>query len=113
MAVVQSHHLVQLIQHHIREQRYEISIHAERERRNDGLTVLEIEDSILANGELLEDYPADPRGHSCLVLSFTPGGRPVHTVWGFLSTGWIRLITVYVPTWPWWVDPRTRRERTR
>lgn len=110
--MVQSHHLVQRIQQRIREQRYEISIHAERERRNDGLLVDEIEESILADGELLEDYPDDPRGPSYLMLSFTTSGRPVHTVWGFLPTGWIRLITVYVPELPWWIDPRTRRERT-
>lgn len=98
--MVQSHHLVQRTQQQIREQKYEISIHAERERRSDGLSVSEIENSILADGELLEDYPDDPRGHSCLVLSFTADGQPVHTVWGFLPTGWIRLITVYVPTSP-------------
>ncbi len=113
MSVLQSHHLVRQIQQRIREQRYEISVHAERERRNDGLLVSEIENSLLVHGELLEDYPDDPRGHSCLVLSFTASGQPIHTVWGFLPTGWIRLITVYVPELPWWVDPRTRRERTK
>jgi hypothetical protein len=56
----------------------------------------------------LEDYPDDPRGHSCLVLGFNRTGQPIHTVWGLLPTDWVRLITVYVPKPPKWIDPWTR-----
>jgi len=100
--------LIQYIQERIRSNRYEISLHAEGERENDSLLVSDIEDSVLLSGELLEDYPDDPRGHSWLVLGFNRAGKPIHTVWGLLPTGWVRLITVYVPRPPKWIDPRTR-----
>jgi hypothetical protein len=97
---------------HIREQvkrdNYEFSAHAEREREDEHILVEELEQSV-ASGELLEDYPDDPRGHSCLVLGFTSGGRAIHSVWGLLPDERVRVITVYIPLPPMWVDPRTRR----
>lgn len=105
--------IVQHIQERIRSNRYEISLHAERERENDGLSVSDIEESVLIRGELLEDYPDDPRGHSCLMLGFNQTERAIHTVWGLLSTDWMRLITVYIPKPPKWIDPRTRGERRK
>src|SRR5690625_571204 len=35
----------------------------------------------LIQGEIIEDYPNDPRGHSCLILSYIDN-EPVHTVCG-------------------------------
>jgi hypothetical protein len=100
---------------HIREQvsrdDYEFSIHAERERENEHILVEELEQSITV-GELLEDYPDDPRGHSCLVVGFTQAGRAIHSVWGLLPDGRVRVITVYIPLPPRWIDPRTRRSGT-
>lgn len=46
--------------------RYEVSIHAQQERLEDDLDIDEIEVALL-KGELIEEYPSDPRGHSCLV----------------------------------------------
>jgi hypothetical protein len=100
---------------HIRERvsrdDYEFSIHAERERENEHILVEELEQSITV-GELLEDYPDDPRGHSCLVVGFTQAGRAIHSVWGLLPDGRVRVITVYIPLPPKWIDPRTRRSGT-
>ena len=96
------------IQERIRDNRYEISFHAERERENYHLLVADIEESVLLRGELLEDYPDDPRGHSCLVLGFNRAGQAIHTVWGLLPSDWVRLITVYIPKPPKWIDPWTR-----
>ena len=33
--------------------------------------------SCVTNGDLIEDYPEDVRGHSCLILSNGDGGRPI------------------------------------
>ena len=55
----------------------------------------------------LEDYPDDPRGHSCLVLGHT-GGQPVHVVCGLTRQGRLLLITVHRPLPPKWRDARTR-----
>ena len=53
----------------IREGRYEVSIHAQQERLADDLDVEEIESAVL-QGDLIEDYPTDPRGPSCLIAGF-------------------------------------------
>ena len=31
---------------------------------------------VLEKGSIIEDYPDDPRGHSCLMLGFGVGGAP-------------------------------------
>ena len=98
---------VTFIRTEVENQTYDISIHADDERMADGLTVAELESALL-HCELLEDYPDDPRGPSCLVLGFTPEGTPVHAVCGGNPAGHLITITVYVPTMPKWRDPRTR-----
>lgn len=86
---------------------YELSLHADEERLNDHLTIEDIEEA-LRSCEILEQYPDDPRGRSCLVLGFS-GGRPVHVVCGKTRQEKLFLVTVYIPTEPKWKDPRTRR----
>ena len=54
------------IKQQIREGRYEVSIHAQQERLEDDLDLEEIKSAVLQR-DLIEDYPTDPRGPSCLV----------------------------------------------
>ena len=91
----------------VEQQSYEISIHADNERLADGLTTFQLEVA-LSEGKVIEEYPDDPRGESCLVLGFTSDGIPVHIVCGRNPIGHLILITVYVPTMPKWKDPHTR-----
>lgn len=63
----------------------------------------------LVEGEVLEDYPDDPRGHSCLVLCRLSDGSSLHVVCGTDSDDWLVIITAYRPEGPKWVDERTRR----
>jgi hypothetical protein len=100
------------IQQFLRDGRYEVSFHAQQERLEEDLDLIEIEAAIIESGELLEQYPDDPRGESCLALGFV-GDRPIHVVLGWAaikgeSRGMLRLITVYTPMAPKWSDPRTR-----
>jgi hypothetical protein len=62
----------------------------------------------LAGGEIIEDYPTDPRGASALVLGHAPAGRPLHAVCTLDAGGTLLIITVYEPQMPWWTDERTR-----
>jgi len=94
------------IQKKVRREEYEISFHAEKERYAENITIHDVETAIY-NGEILEDYPNDPRGSSCLVLGYSQN-RPIHIVFGYTSTKWIRIITVYIPKLPKWIDERTR-----
>ena len=91
----------------IAQQSYEISVHADNERLADGCTISQLE-VVLSRCEVLESYPDDPRGESCLVLGFAPDGRAVHIACGRNRSGHLVLITVYLPTMPKWRDPRTR-----
>jgi len=86
---------------------YEISLHAEKERYDEDISLYDIEVAV-ANGEILEDYPDDSRGASCLMLGYADS-QPFHVVCGYTSTKSIRVITVYIPKPPKWVDARTRR----
>lgn len=97
------------IKEQIKEGDYEFSAHAEEERQADKLTIGEIEHA-LSEGEILENYPDDPRGPSCLVLGNCEFGVPVHVVCGRTKHGTLRIITVYVSTAPKWIDERTRRK---
>ena len=85
---------------------FELSLHADEERLAEGLTVTDIE-SVLHSGELLEDYPDDPRGHSCLILGDAQK-QPVHIVCGMTKQKRLLIITVYLPSPPKWKDERTR-----
>lgn len=91
----------------IEKQSYEISLHADDERIADGLTISQLE-FVLSNCEIIEQYPNDPRGESCLILGFTSDRIPIHVVCGKNRSGHLILITVYIPTMPKWKDPRTR-----
>jgi hypothetical protein len=90
---------------------YEVSIHAQQERLEDDLDLTEVEAAIL-NGQIIEDYPNDPRGPSCLISGKT-GNRAIHVVvgWAPRRTQVLRVITVYIPQSPKWSDPQTRGEK--
>ena len=102
------------IQRLVRQGEYEFSIHAQQERLEEDLDVTEIE-AALVQGEILEAYPDDPRGESCLVLGYADV-KPIHAVLGWASIrgedeNILRIITVYIPQPPKWNDPQTRRRR--
>lgn len=91
----------------IEKQNYEISLHADDERIADHLTISQLE-FVFLKGEIIEEYPHDTRGESCLILGYTLEGTPVHVVCGKNPAGHLILITVYIPTMPKWKDPYTR-----
>lgn len=71
--------------------------HGREGLRKHSLTLDAVRISIDLNGSLLEDYPNDRRGPSCLVLSYPSDGRPVHSAWAWDGTNDPFLITVYRP----------------
>ena len=100
----------------IRKGQYEVSFHAQQERLGENLDISEIEVAIIGHGEILEEYPTDPRGESCLILGFV-ANQPIHVVLGWATRRQgvqklLRMITVYRPSLPKWTDPRTRGDRT-
>lgn len=91
--------------------RVHVSDHAYDEAVEDELSVMDVIDRTL-NGEVIEDYPDDRRGSSCLVLLNLGDEQPVHVVRAF-DDGSGRLITVYRPDPTRWSDDlRQRRPKT-
>jgi len=65
---------------------------------------------VIFYGELVEDYPDDPRGHSCLLLGFGESRRPIHVVCAPKSE-YLAIITAYLPDPDSWEpDWKTRKE---
>ncbi len=88
---------------------YEITIHADDERIADELSVSQLE-FVLLNCHIIEEYPGDPRGESCLTIGFLPDKTPVHIVCGKNPSGHLFLITVYIPAMSKWKDSYTRNK---
>jgi hypothetical protein len=77
--------------------KYQLSKHAEREREADMIPTSQLQEA-LENCEIIEDYPDDPRGQSCLVLGFA-AQRPLHAVCAVKrDPDEVLLITVYDPS---------------
>jgi hypothetical protein len=98
---------IEWIRNRVAANEYIITLHADQERRNDRLDIGEVE-AALQNGDIIEDYPDDPRGRSCLVHG-PAAQRDVHVVCGRNTSGWLVIITVYLPRPPKWITPRQRR----
>ena len=52
--------------------------------------------STVEHGEIIEDYPEDARGHSCLVLGERNIERPIHVVCA-PKEDYLAIITAYLP----------------
>jgi hypothetical protein len=63
---------------------------------------------VVTQGELIEDYPSDPRGHSCLMLGFGVASRAVHVVCS-PKDEYLAIITAYRPDPTQWSDDFKRR----
>jgi hypothetical protein len=99
------------IQRNVQAKSYRLTSHAEREREADQITVREIEEALLSRRcEVIENYPDDPRGASCLVLGFTAEGLPLHLVCGVSLPDVMVIITVYRPHPDKWFNWRIRKE---
>lgn len=85
---------------------YYFSGHADVERQNDELSIVEIEDA-LNNGIMLESYEDTGRGESCLITGFTTAGKPIHIVIGIRGDRPV-IITTYIPTPPKFKNPYER-----
>jgi hypothetical protein len=60
------------------------------------ITTEEVRTVIFA-GEIIEDYPEDRRGHSCLILGYSPTDqRPLHVVCS-PKEEYLAIITAYLP----------------
>lgn len=73
------------------------------------ISVREIRQAVSV-GEIIEDYPRDKYGPSCLVFGFTPAGRLLHIQCSYPSRPMIKVITVYDPDPDKWIEFKVRRK---
>lgn len=92
----------------IAQDQFEFSKHAVNQSILRHISVEELREA-MANGEIIEDYPEDKYGPSCLILGFTLAGRPLHIQCSYPSRPLIKIITLYEPNPNLWVDFKTRR----
>jgi hypothetical protein len=88
------------------------TLHAldEMNAEDEMITTDEVRD-VIFNGEIIEDYPEDKRGHSCLMLGIPNSGRPVHIVCA-PKEEYLAIITAYIPSLEKWeTDYKTRRKK--
>lgn len=71
------------------------------------ITPQEVE-KVVMTGELVEDYPHDSRGHSCLLLGFGDANRAIHVVCS-PKTEYLAVITAYLPDTEQWSSDYQRR----
>jgi hypothetical protein len=67
--------------------------------------------AVIETGDVIEDYPDDPRGHSCLMMGLGENGRAVHVVCA-PKIDYLAIITAYLPDPAEWNGEfKTRRRK--
>ena len=103
--MIQIEKIVEKIKH----KKYEFSRHAVDQSIIRDIGVSEMEQAILENAVIIEDYPDDKYGPSCLILGYTESGRALHIQCGYSEYLLMKIITLYQPDPEFWVDDRIRK----
>ena len=99
--------LLEAIQAAFRQGRYRLTVHGLREATADEIASEDIRTAIISEeAEVVEDYPDDPRGSSCLILGWAVAGRPLHVVVSYPPD--VTVITAYAPDPERWEQYRKR-----
>ncbi len=101
--------MIEEIREKIAQNQFEFSQHAVDQSIVRRISVQELREAI-ANSEVIEDYPEDKYGPSCLILGFTLAGRPLHIQCSYPSRPLIKVITLYEPNLQRWIDFKIRRD---
>ena len=88
---------------------FEFSRHAVDQSIIRNISVSEVKDGIKLNSRIIEDYPDDKYGPSCLILGFTKQNRALHIQCSYPSRAVLKIITLYEPDTEKWIDFEKRR----
>lgn len=80
--------------------------HAVRQMARRAIMDTEVQEAILT-GEIIEEYPDEKYGPSCLIYDHTLRGRPLHVQCSVPLR--VRVITVYQPDPKGWINNRHKR----
>ena len=98
-----------IIKEKLLNKQFYLSNHAEKEKQADTIPFKEIYESF-PKIEIIEKYPDDKRGYSCLILGFTIENKPLHFVVGNHSSDNLLIITMYRPDESQWINFRERKK---
>jgi hypothetical protein len=101
--------LINEISAKIWQRRYEFSKHALDQSIIRKISVAELEEAMTGDAEVIEQYPDDKFGPSCLILGYTKAGRPLHVQCSYPSRPLLKIITLYQPDPTLWIDYRVRQ----
>jgi len=100
--------LIEEIREKVSANAFEFSQHAVDQIILRRISVQEIREAI-ATGKVIEDYPDDKYGASCLVLGFAANARVVHVQCSYPSRPLIKIITAYEPNPNEWIGYEKRK----
>ena len=101
--------MINLLRQKIGSNQFEFTKHALDQSILRRITVQEVHEAI-ENGEVIENYPDDKYGPSCLVFGTTKLGKHLHLQCSHPSRKNVKIITLYQPNPEEWIDYKVRRE---
>ena len=93
----------------IKAKQYEFSKHALDQSIIRGIRVSDIDYAFSVLPQLVEDYPDDKYGPSCLLLGYTIENKAMHIQCSYPERELIKIITLYYPDTTIWVNDRIRK----
>jgi hypothetical protein len=87
---------------------YELSKHAVDQSIIRNITTDELEQALISSSELIEDYPDDKYGPSCLILGCTVDGRALHIQCSYAERSLVKIVTMYEPDPQMWEGLKSR-----
>jgi hypothetical protein len=100
--------MIEEIRQKVRQNQFEFSQHAVDQSILRQISVQELREAI-EQSQIIEDYPDDKYGASCLLLGFTLMNRALHIQCSYPSRPLLKIITVYEPAPTLWIDFKLRR----
>lgn len=100
--------MIDEIREKVARDQFEFTQHATDQSILRQISVEEFREAV-TNGEIIEDYPQDKYGPSCLILGFTQADKPLHIQCSYPSRLLVKIITLYQPDPQQWIDYRVRR----
>ena len=100
---------IKAIREKIQKNNFELSKHAVDQSIIRNIKIAEIKEAI-ERGQIIEDYPDDKYGASCLIAGFTKEKRPLHIQSSYPLRTLIKIITIYQPSFQRWDDNFTKRK---
>lgn len=100
--------LIEEIRQKVADEKFEFSKHAVDQSILRQVQVQEIKE-VIANGQVIEDYPNDKYGPSCLISGLTQTRRSIHVQCSYPSRSLVRIITLYQPDPQKWDEDFTQR----